>query len=113
MKLISISWMQSGSFEREFLRSIDRGLAKFGESRARLVYSKFEVDYNLGRTDIFGHPELFSATIRNVFRFACPYVERSIVSELKGTFSLADREYKGLADAVQEIKASCSTISRT
>jgi len=106
MKITSLTRFQSSPMEREFLRCIDHGFSKFGESRVRLVYSRFETDYNLSRNDIFDHPELFSSTIRNIFRFGSPYIERDIISELRTKFSLPDRLYKGLPDAVSEIKSS-------
>jgi len=106
MKIIPLTRFQSNNIERDFLKCVDRGFSKFGDSRVRLVYSKFETDYNLSKNDIFDHPELFSSTIRNIFRFGSPYVERDIISELRAEFSLPDRIYKGLPDAVSEIKNS-------
>lgn len=104
MNIISITKFQSGNTERVFQKCIDRGFSKFGESRVRQVYSRFEIDHNLSRKDIFEHPELFSGTIRTLFRFGSPYVERAIISELRAEFPIPDRHYAGLADAVSEIR---------
>lgn len=109
MKLIPLPGLQAEITEKNFLKCIDRGFARFGDSKSRLVFSRFEMDYNLSRQDIYGHPELFSASIRNIFRFGTPYVERAIISELRSTFSMPEREYRGFADAVSEIKKSRTT----
>jgi len=108
MKIISLSKFQSGNAERTFLKCVDRGFSKFGESRVQLVFSRFEIDHNLTRNDIFDNPELFSNTIRNIFRFGSPYVEKAIISEIRTEFPLPERDYKGLADAVSEIRKTGS-----
>ncbi len=108
MKLISLTRFQTSAVERDFLKSINRALHNFDESRARLVFSKFEIDHNLSKDDIFDNPELFSKTLRNIFRFGSSYVEKAMIAELREDFSLPEREYKGLADTVAEIRESLS-----
>jgi len=97
---------QATGVDREFLLCIDRAFTKFDESRANSIFSKFETDYNLSRSDILSNPELFSKTLRSIFRFGFPYVERSIISELRDEFHLPERNYYGLTDAVREIRKS-------
>jgi hypothetical protein len=105
MKIISLSPFQTNSVERAFLNGINRGFSKLGDSKSNLVLSKFETDYNLSRNDIFDHPELFSKTLRNIFRFGSSYIEKAMISELIEQFSLEDRNYKQLADVVAEIRS--------
>jgi len=106
MRIISLSLFQTNTVQRDFLNGINRAFSKFGDSKSNLVLSKFETDYNLSRNDIFDHPELFSKTLRNIFRFGSSYIERAMISELAEQFSLADRNYKHFADVVAEIKSS-------
>jgi hypothetical protein len=47
---------------------------------------------------------LFSKTIKNVFRFGSPYVERDIIVQLKQTFPIPERAYTDLSDIVREIR---------
>jgi hypothetical protein len=104
MKMVTLSIFQTNSVERNFLSGVNRAFSKFGDHKTHAVFSKFETDYNLSRSDIFDHPELFSKTIRSIFRFGSAYVERAMVSELKTQFSLPEKDYKVLADVVAEIK---------
>jgi hypothetical protein len=106
MKIISPSRIQSSSLERDFLKSVTRAFSKFGENRTFLVFQKFETDYNLSRDQIFENPELFSKTLRNIFRFGSTYIEKAIVAELRTDFALPEKEYHGLKDAVSEIRKS-------
>jgi len=62
------------------------------------------MDYNLTKDDVFRNPELFSRTIKNIFRFGSSYVERDIITQLKQSFSIPDRAYTDLPDAVAEIR---------
>jgi len=71
-----------------------------------MVFQKFETDYNLPRDQIFENPELFSKTLRNIFRFGSAYIERAIVAELRADFALPEKDYHGLKDAVSEIRKS-------
>jgi len=86
------------------MKSIEKGFSRFDESRSRLVFQKFEMDYNLTKDDVFRNPELFSRTIKNIFRFGSSYVERDIITQLKQSFSIPDRAYTDLPDAVAEIR---------
>jgi hypothetical protein len=104
LKILSLSQFQTSSIERDFVKSIEKGFSRFDEHRSRLVFQKFEVDYNLSKGDIFQNPQLFSKTIQNIFRFGSSYVERDIIAQMKRTFPIPDRTYVNLADAVTEIR---------
>jgi len=106
MKISSLSLFQSNNVERDFLSSINRAFSKFGENKGSLVLSKFETDYDLSRNDILDHPELFSRTLQNIFRFGSSYVEKGVISELVEEFTLPQKNYKRLSDVVNEIKKS-------
>jgi hypothetical protein len=103
MKIVSLTIFQPSSVERDFLKCVNRGLSKFDENRINSVFSRFESDYDVSRDEIFDNPDLFSKTLRSIFRFGSPSVERAIISELLTEFSLPARQYKDLADAVSEI----------
>jgi len=104
MKILSISQFQTSSVERDFAKAVERGFSRFDENRSRLVFQKFEMNYNLGRDDIFRNSELFSKTIKNIFRFGSSYVERDIITELKLSFPIPERTYVSLPDVVSEIR---------
>jgi hypothetical protein len=106
MKLNSLAIFQTDNVDRHFLNSINRAFSKFGENRAELVFSKFESEYNLSRTEIFQKPELFSKIVRNIFRFGSKYIERAIIAEIRYDFSLPMKDYKVLSDVVAEIRKS-------
>ncbi len=106
MKISALSLFQSNNLERDFLSSINRAFSKFGENRGNLVLSKFETDYNLSRNEILDHPELFSKTLQNIFRFGSTYVEKAIISELVEEFTLTQGNYKRLSEVASEIKKS-------
>jgi hypothetical protein len=110
MKISSLTLFQSNNVERDFLSSINRAFSKFGENKGNLVLSKFEIDYNLSRNEILDHPELFSRTLQNIFRFGSSYVEKAIISELVREFTLTQGNYKRLSDVACEIKKSESII---
>ena len=97
---------QSVSYNREFVRCLEQGLRRYDERLSWVVFSKFEKDYALSREDIIQKPELFSKTIRQIFRFGSTYVEKALVKELRNEVQLRDRDYSGLADAILEIKQS-------
>jgi hypothetical protein len=104
LKILSLSQFQSSSVERDFVRSIEKGFSRFDGNSSRLVFQKFEMDYNLLKEDVLQNPELFSKTIKNVFRFGSPYVERDIIVQLKQTFPIPERAYTDLTDIVREIR---------
>jgi len=106
MKIISLPGFQTSAVERDFLNGIGRAFSKFGENGSQLVFSKFETDYGLTKSDIFYNPELFTKTLQNIFRFGSSYVEKGIISELKEEFSLPNRDYVHLQDVVGEIRKS-------
>jgi hypothetical protein len=106
MKISSLSLFQPNNVERDFLNSINRAFSKFGENKGNLVLSKFETDFDLSRNDILDHPELFSRTLQNIFRFGSSYIEKAIISELVEEFTLPQKNYKRLSDVVSEIRKS-------
>jgi hypothetical protein len=106
MKISSLPVFQTNNVERDFLSSLNRVFSKFGENKGNLVLSKFETDYNLSRNEILDHPELFSRTLQNIFRFGSTYVEKAIISELVQEFTLTQGNYKRLSDVASEIRKS-------
>jgi hypothetical protein len=52
------------------------------------------------------HPDLFSNTIREIFRGGALVLERAIIDELKTKFNLPDRNYRDLEDVVNTISLS-------
>lgn len=111
MKIISVPRFQTSNVEREFLKSISRAFSKVGENKAHLAFAKFERDYDLSKSEIFDRPELFSNTLRNIFRFGSSYIEKEMISELCDEFRLPKRDYKSLADVVHEIKTPRDSAS--
>jgi len=104
LKVLLLSQFQTSSIEREFVKSIERGFSRFDKNSSHLVFQKFEMDYNLTKDAIFRNPELFSKTIKNIFRFSSSYVEKDIIAQLKQTFPIPDRSYVSLTDTVSEIR---------
>jgi hypothetical protein len=83
---------------------VERALSRYDEKVSRVVFSKFEADYNLGKSDIFGNPELFIKALKSSLRFGSYYVEKTMVSELRSSFSLKPRDGSGFIETISEIK---------
>jgi len=106
MNILPLALPQSVSHSKEVVSCIEQGLRRYDERLSWVVFSKFEKDNALSREDIIQKPELFSKTIKQIFRFGSPYVERTLIKELRKEFQLRERDYSGLADVILEIKQS-------
>jgi hypothetical protein len=84
--------------------SVDRAFSRFGSTVSSVVYWKFHFDTKLDKGEIALRPDLFSTTIREIFRDGSSVVERAIIQELRSQFDLPNRNYKDLEDAVTSIK---------
>jgi len=106
MKILSLTQPESVSCNKAVVRCIETRLRRFDEKLSWIVFSKFETEYGLAREDVIERPELFSKTMRQIFRFGSPYVEKGLIKDLKKEFQLEEKEYSGLADVVLEIRKS-------
>ena len=86
------------------LVAIDRAFSKFGQSVSSVVFWKFQFDTKLSKEEITLRPDLFTKTIRDIFRDGATVIELAIISELKKQYHLPNRNYKDLEDAVDSIK---------
>ncbi len=89
--------------------AIDRAFSKFGQSVSSVVYWKFHFDTKLSKEEIVGRPDLFTNTIRDIFRDGATVIELAIANELKAQFNLPNRNYRDLEDVVNSIKVRSST----
>ena len=94
---------ESLEYTSDILECIDRAFSRFGQSVSSVVYWKFQSDTKLDKDKIALRPDLFSNTIREIFRDGALVLERAIIKELKLKFNLPDRNYKDLEDAVNSI----------
>ena len=88
----------------EILPSIDKAFLKFGQSLPTVVYWKFHFDTKLERKGIQQCPDLFSKTLRDIFRDGSCIIEQAIIEELKIQFNLPNRNYKDLEDVVNSVR---------
>ncbi len=88
----------------DFIDCLDRAFLKFGTSVFSVVYWKFHFNTKLSKEEIAERPDLFTDTIREIFRDGTPVIERAIIDEVKFVFNLPDRNYKDLEDVVDSIK---------
>ena len=88
----------------EVLECIDLAFSKFGSSVSAVVYWNFEHSTKLSRRDILHRPDLFSKAIHDIFSDGSAIIEKAIVSELKATFHLSNRNYSGIVDALSDFK---------
>jgi len=88
----------------EILECIDRAFSKFGSSVSSVVYFHFEHSTKLSRRELVRRPDLFSKSLFDIFHDGSTVIEKAMVSELRTTFRLSNRNYKGLADALSELK---------
>ena len=84
--------------------TVDRALSRFGQSVSSVLYWKFQFDTKLKKEDISTRPDLFSRTIKEIFKDGARIVELAIMDELKVEFRLPNRNYKDLEDLMNSIK---------
>jgi hypothetical protein len=95
---------QTADFVADVISCIDRAFSRFGQSVFSVVYWKFHFDTNLAKEEIMKRPDLFSNTIREIFRDGSVVIEQAIIEELKFGFNLPDRNYRDLEDVVDSIR---------
>ena len=88
----------------DIISCIDRAFSRFGQSVFSVVCWKFHFDTNLTKDEIVNRPDLFSNTIRELFRDGSIAIERAIMEELKFGFNLPDRNYKDLQEVMDSIR---------
>ncbi len=90
--------------ELDILSCIDKAFSRFGPSVANVVYWKFSFTTKLGKNQIQQRPDLFSSTLREIFRDGAGVIEQAIINELISKYNLPNRNYKDLEDTVSSIK---------
>ena len=95
-------------FSFQVLSGIDRALSRFGQSVSSVIYWKFHYDTKLTKEQIVLRPDLFSSTIKQIFRDGSCVIEESILYELKVEFNLPDRRYKDLEDLMNSVRLMSS-----
>jgi len=95
------------------LAAIDEGLSLFGDSVKKVVYSKFEKNYHLGRQDIPGNIEKFVVTVEAIFGVGAGLVEMKILKTLharaKGFTYFPDGADFDFKDYVQSVRSFLGT----
>jgi hypothetical protein len=88
----------------EILSCIESGISVFGKTAASMVLWDIRRQMKLNRYEISQNPEVFSESLNRIFAAGSYVIERRVVSEIVMKFKLPERDYTGIADAINEIK---------
>jgi hypothetical protein len=95
----------------DFLQCIDRGLGVFGDNIRQATYVNLTLQENISSDDIVANPDAFVKILKQVFGNGYPLAERSILREIRSTFSVDPAHAHSIRDAFEEAGKNISGYS--
>jgi len=96
----------SRTFNELFLKAVERGLGKLGESPKMAILYHLEQRYSIKKDELYDKLEELSRALKEMFGFGALVIEEFIARELYALLGLSFHEKKNyrLADYIRELK---------